>query len=243
MIDEQVNSETPDVITLQQCVSSAKMLLRIENSDNDIWFGKLGNDAIRRLNSPSIFVKNQVELTIHNCKAELPDDYQDFLAMRLHSDCNTDGVQSSLQYGFVYVDYNFLKANKINADSNFTQASTGTFQINGGWILFYGNIEDGTVVDFAYKAKNVDENGLQVVYSRYEDALTSYICYNYCLSNPKEYIQYIITEHKMNWQAQKRMLKAYDARQSFNNEKAQIREIVNALVTDKGQWTVGAKYF
>lgn len=241
-MSNRVDTETPDVITLQQCVTSAKMLLGIENSDNDIWFGKLGNDAIRRLNTLSIFIKKQCQLTINNGRAVIPKEYQDFLAMRLNSTPDSEGCV--LRYGFVYVDNDYLSYNKNNNTPNAAVSNMkGVFQINGGHIIFYGGIPDGTVVDFAYKAKNVDENGLQIVYSRYEDALTYFICYNFALSNFALFNQYIIAEYKMNWQAQKRMLKSYDARQSFNNDKAQIREITNALIVDKGAWGVGMRYY
>ncbi len=232
------NTGSWDVIPIAQIVSSAKMALHLETTDHDIWLGKLANDGVRRLNTLSVIVKDQCSLTINGGSAPLPKNFRQLIAMRF---CQLGATPpgspqpNTIVTGepMLYVDFDFLTPVVGDLSLVGVQNMRGVFQINDGYVIFYGNMPDGSTATISYFANNIDSNGLNVVYERYEDALTEWILYNFMLSYIENYNQYVINEHKHNWMAQKRMLKAFDSRMSFKDQKMQMREAMNAMLVDK----------
>ena len=229
-----INSGTYATITLDSIISAAKMELKIQDSaDYDILFEKWANQAAgtQGLHTLSTTIKKQCSITVNGGKAKLPVGFNQLIAMRY----NTNNVSnSSLNCTpMLYVDMAFLSNCGCDTNTPFIQNMQGVFQINNGYIIFYGGVPDGVTCSLSYFANNVDENGLQIVYERYERALTAYLCYRYMLQNLQEYNQYAMETFRQEWMAQKRMLRSQDARESFNNTKYQMMEVANALVVDK----------
>lgn len=224
-------------ISQEQIISAVKMRLKIESSDQDIWFASLVNEGALQFNTTSTLIKRQCALVINNNKTKIPKDFNKLLGLRFvsNSSSSTDTSTSQMQpcTPFVYVDMDFLNTCGCSTNSPWVTNMKGTFQINGNHLIFYGDLVDGTEVSVAYMATNVDSDGLRIIYERYERALVSYLCWNYTLQNFQEYNQYIITKWERQWVAQKRMIRSLDAKESFNNMKAQIREVANAMIIDK----------
>jgi hypothetical protein len=233
-----IDSGNLAVVTNDQIVSSAKLQLKIETSDQDIWFMKLANDAVRRLRTTSTIIKRECSLIINNGKAKLPHDYQQLIAIRYNNQAGGQDGSTANCAQMVYVDMPFLTNCGCNTNIPGIQNMRGAFQINGNHILFYGSMPDGTEAQIAYFATNVDEHGLRTIYERYEDAVVAYICWMWTIQNANEYNQYLIEKWEDIWTAQKRMLRSIDAKDNFNNTKVQMREVANALIHDMN-WTTG----
>jgi hypothetical protein len=231
-----ISSGTYTQISIEQVIASAKMQLKIETTDQDIWFEKIANQGAgpTGLRAISTFTKKQCQLNVVSGKAKLPKGFNQLIALRYNANSDAAQPNSNLNCApMLYVDMGFLNNCGCNTNIPFVQNSKGVFQINGGHVIFYGGVPDGTEVSIAYFGNNVDENGLQMIYERYERALTAFICYFYTLQNANEYNQYVIESYRQEWMAQKRLVRSMDVRESFNNTKYQLMEISNALITDK----------
>ena len=96
-----------NTVSIQQIISSAKMNLRIESSDDDIFFVRLANEGARHFDSLDTFIKRNCRLTINDGKAKLPNGFVQLLALR---PCGSFEVGA----GLVYVDQPWLNSNGIN---------------------------------------------------------------------------------------------------------------------------------
>lgn len=235
-------------LPLTQCIASAKMQLRIEVSDDDVWFEKLANEAARHMDSLTVFVKRQCQLAIVDGKAKLPNGFYRMLGLRLGGGFNGASL--------FYVDTPFLSNCGINNGDNTlfgtslingsVQNGSGTFQIQNGYIYFATGISMidpvtkqvtyATSVDCAFIGLNVDDNGLMIVREDMERGIVAYICYMYMLQNPDKYPAGIWQEHKATWQAQKEWIKSIDVQNDFRQTRRQIAAIANAWVVDKNWW-------
>jgi hypothetical protein len=230
---------TYSTISLAQVVASAKMQLRLETSDEDIWLEKLANEGCRHLDSLSIFIKRQCTLDIHDLKAKLPNGFYRILGLKLNGNNNCAGL--------IYVDQPFLSVcgcpNSTFAD---TVVGSGVFQIQNGYIVFStaintldceGQIIPATSCEIAFIGLHVDENGLMCVQSDMERGLVAYVCYMYMLQNSDKYSQWQMSEHKTTWIAQKSWIQGIAMQNKFYDTKRQIASIANAWIVDKN-WSI-----
>lgn len=241
-----IQSGTYDTIPLTQCIASAKMQLACEQSDNDIWFEKLANEAARHMDNLGIFIKRQCILTVVDGKAKLPNGFYRLLGLRLNG---TNGCAGS----FIYVDQPFLNNCGCSGISNqvglgfSVQNGASAYQIQNGFILFNSGIcvIDPTTndpvpihsVNLAFIGLNVDEDGLMIVRPDMERGITAYLCYMYMKQNADKYPQWAMQEEKATWMAQKEWVKSNDIQNQFRNTRRQIAAISNAWITDKNWFT------
>src|ERR1035437_892624 len=95
-------------ISLMQCVTSAKLQLKIEVSDDDIFLERLANEAVRHLDALSTFRKHTVLLEVEENRVKLPPGYQSLIGIRMGTGQNTGTA--------IYVDMPFLTSIGVSPD-------------------------------------------------------------------------------------------------------------------------------
>ena len=226
-------------ITIEQVLARIKMQLRISDTSNDDYLQVLIFEAVRHIDSLSIFTKKQAKICMEDGKGELPCDFFRLLAMR--------GKQSGLCGQQVYIDRNFLTdcgceipnslplTSVIPNENNILpvlQNYSPTFQFNNN-VMFSNPNNTASEFEMAYMGLNQDENGVFLIYEDFERALTNYACYQYCLSdNTGMYTQYKIEDYKRTWTNQKSWLKGTAFANDFQERKFKIKEIWTAIVLD-----------
>ena len=218
------------VIELEQCVSSAKLFLRIETSDHDIWLKKLANDAAKRIDAGDQYVvKDKILDVVSNDYTDLPCEFDQLISLRYGAGDNC--------YGMAYVDLPFLKTCGCSIPN---ASHYGNYmRIQDGQIFYYYGVTPQhatapvTQVTLSYWATNKDENGLRKIYSVYEDAITYFICYSFALAYSERYKPFVISEFKQNYMAQKDFIIGKWQQRQFRNKKRQIAQTTNAWVSAK----------
>ncbi len=240
-------------ITMDQIISTCKMRLRIESSDDDIFLERYANEGARHFDSLSTFIKTDCELEVVNGKAKLPNGFYQMLSV---AGC---GVGD-----YLYVDTPFLNNCGVSVPNNFV-SSHGMFQIQDGYIYFgiqrstsrdHGvqvlggtngqpcppnatNVQNGPVeeihhVRISYISMNVDSNGMMVVYSDMERGLVAYCVWMYMLDSPAgKYTAQQIQANEQMWINQKNWYKSIQVQNHFRNTKRQVASLTNAWVTKK----------
>lgn len=235
------SSGTYNVVTNDQIVSSAKMQLKIEVSDDDIWFEKLVNEGVRHLDCLSLFVKKIAQLDVQDNIAKLPPGFFRLIGLRTGTPGNC-GLAT-------YVELDFIVQCGCSPQT-WVQPAVNLFEIQNGYIYFHPN---PTTVDpvtneivppvpiesavIAYFGMNVDDTGLYQVYDHYERALTAYVCWRYCQQNFEKYPAAIRAEYNAEWITQKKWIKSIEQQNNFRYTRKQIAEWVNAIIVDK-VWSV-----
>lgn len=222
-----IESGKYSIITTDQCIASAKILLKTETTDDDIFFEKLVNDAVKKLNCRENYVKKIIQLRVADNKSKLPNGYKQFLGLwwnntAINEDCDP----------MIYVDLPFLNSCGCSTTDGTTNYR-GYFEIENGWIHYHIDMTGITEVKFAYWGLNTDENGLMVVMEDYEDAIMYYLCWMYSLQNPNLYPQYMQETFHQNWLAQKNRLKGLSFKYRSESMKLQTMEWANSMLSDK----------
>lgn len=227
-----------NTITTNQIISSIKMQMKIETSDEDINLERIVNEGVRHLDSLSIFVKSFCCLTVTNSRAKLPHGYHSLIGLRFKQADSYDAYGNLIPgfgyIGITYVDKAFLSTASLA--NNDVQSFTN-YQINGGCIHFNNEVADDSTIQLAYWGLNVDEDGLFVVYEDYERALVAYGCWKYCLQNHNSYPMNITQTYMNEWKAQKKWIKSNDVRDHFRNNKRDMAATMNAVINAK-TWDV-----
>jgi hypothetical protein len=220
-------------ITLGDCVSRAKMQLGLAStSDNDIWFETLADEAAKHLQCLSIYVKKQCNVEIENGKFKLPCGFGRFIGMRF---CDSDN--GAFLEG-IYADLKFLTLDcgcSGEEVSNFSNYNT-LFEIIDDYAHFHTSPPSDNAT-ISYIGLNVNDDGMLIVYEKYERAIWNYICTNYADQNPEKIPGRTAAKYHETWKSQKAWLKGEDTKDNFEQTKKQIREWVKGLVVDKN-WTL-----
>lgn len=240
-------------ITIDQIISSAKMRLRIESGDDDIFIERYANEGARHFDSLNTFIKKDCELEIINGKAKLPNGFYQMLSVSPYNSGN-----------FLYVDIPFLRNCGAVIANNFI-SSHGLFQIQDGYIYFsvernfsqnhgtsvlgtsgepypplnVSNVQNGPPFEthkirISYISMNVDKNGMMVVYSDMERGLVAYCVWMYMLDSPAgKYTAQQIQSNEQIWTNQKSWYKSTQFQNNFRNTKRQVASVVNGWITKK----------
>lgn len=229
-------------ITSDQVISSVKMNLRIETSDDDMFFDRLVNEGVRHLDALSIFVKKECKLKVNDRKAKLPNGFHKLIGLR--GACNQQWTN------LIYVDSAFLNSCGCDCDDDASISSlSGSFQIQNGYIYITNTrnlVNPNTLSDddcdcaddlewlsIAYWGLNVDEYGVFVVREDYERALVAYCCWKYCQQNFDKYPNNLAKDYEAEWKAQKRWVKSSDVVEKFRLTKREFASIMNSIVKAK----------
>ncbi len=222
-------------IPIDAILSSCKAALKIEQSDQDVWFTKLIQESIRHLDALCLFKKQVKTLDVQNNIACLPCGFFKLLALRFGAVPNCGWA--------VYADIPFANSLGCDCNSESIFACSNTFQIQGNKIVFNqrknfaanGDVITSPITSctIAYFGFDTDEDGLFNVYADMERALTAYVCWKYTQQNFREYPQYIQVGYKNEWIAQKKWIKSCAYYNDFWNKRFEINEWSSAILVDK----------
>lgn len=221
-MSEDILGGSASYITVDQVISSIRLQMRLETSDEDVWLEKLIFEGVRHLDAMSIFVKSFSKLTVSDRRAKLPQGYHSLIGLRIGC------------LKMTYVDKPFLDNCGCDALNDIT---TNGYQIVNGCIHFEDEIDEGTEVVIAYWGLNVDRDGLFLIHEDHERALTNYACWMYCLQNHTVYPANLAATYMGVWKAQKKWVKSNDVRDHFRKNKREMASTMRAIINAK-TWDV-----
>jgi hypothetical protein len=220
-------------ISLEEVISSAKLKLRIDNSDSDNFLMLQIRFGLKTMGSLDSFIKYRAIIDIVDNEVCLPKNFYRLLAMRYLSQFDIDNSQNPIFTSAVYVDQNFLyePGCQDGLPSGFFNY-VGSFQIVGDKIVLNGKNSAKRVL-LAYLGAYDDENGDPIITEEQELALSSYACYSYACSFDESYSREQRDRWYKEYVAQMNMCKGKAAARNFRTNKAEILSVANALVYSK----------
>ena len=213
-------------ITVEQCISRAKLQLGIKVSDEDEYFEPLVDEAIRELSTLSLYTMQQCEVDIDCNKAKLPKGFVRLLAFWFGTpDCTIwNGVNTAL-----YVNLPYLKLCGCDLTAVGYSPIVGTMQIISGHLWFHNLPSTATTATICYSSLNIDANGEILIYKHYERAIWNYLCAMYSMreGDLNRYNMY-----NRQWIASKGKVQSIDFQDNFKNTKGQVASSFNAWLGD-----------
>lgn len=217
-------------LSVTEAVANAKEMLNLENTTEwDNFLEKKIDEAIRHLRSNQTTCKLVGCFDIIDGKIELPAGFQRLLGLRF-----TD--ENGTCYGQTYIDSAFIKecgCNDVVAGFDYHNS----FEITGGYIRFHdiANLNVDTA-KLAYLSRNVNEDGLMVMYDHQERGVTAYACWRFLQKMPAHFetmTKTMMNEYKREWGSQKQWVRGVEAQDNFMENRKQIGAIFNAYMYDK----------
>lgn len=223
---EEIKSGQFATLSQNALISSIRDELGLEESNANFSFKRWSNEAVRHLDALSIFKQCQAAIPVQNGIACLPNGLYRLLAVVIGDGCHPSNA--------IYVDTPFLQLCGCDTTaqenvSNFTRS----FEIQDGNLIFHSFFDNITEIRIAYLGMNTDEDGLMKIYTDMERAIVAYCCWKYTRKNFKEYPQYIQSNFKNEWIAQKKFVRSIAFQTNYQETRRQILEFMNSIISDK----------
>ena len=198
-------------VPIEDAITEAKQMLNIgDGTSFDIYLNTLAQRALVRLNSLGQLYVENITIPIDQGQATLPDNCVKIIAMRY---CDADGKP----FGAYVADFAFLDQCNLAVTGADNRHFSGNVMINNNTIIWQYPNDAPTSVKVAYQAKKVDEDGFIMIYDYMVEAVMWFICWNFYLRYPKQYIPEQGALWKREWKAQHDRVVSFDAFQSFQN--------------------------
>jgi len=225
-----------ETISIDEIIAAAKMQLRLQNTtEHDDWFELLSYEAIRKIDSLSVFIKRNCDVDLVDCKGVLPKGFQRLLGMRFLCDEATalQNTGAGVYYDpFIYVDSKFLMDCDCDLNDPLVRHYSSFVQINNGYLYVNTNL-NLTGVRMAFIGLNVNDEGLPVVFDYYQSCLTNYICWLYTRAYSENYREADIRSYEAGYYAQRAWVRATDNKNDFVTNKRKVGELATALLVSR----------
>jgi uncharacterized protein YlzI (FlbEa/FlbD family) len=215
-------------IKLSNAVSSAKEMLGIEDTSlHDVFLLKLADEAVRRISSQKMLVKSTKCFAIENNMVRLPDGFSRLLAVAVDN--------NRLDNRALYVENDFIEGLECTTDTTLQiKPIRNNIEIVGDYIVFSSDIEANNAT-ISYRGYNLDEDCMMVMYDHQENAVLAYICWKFTMRHFLQYPRDIREAYKTEYVVQKSYIRGFEFTNQFEQQKAQIGAIYNALLLDMNQ--------
>lgn len=215
-------------IKLSNAVSSAKEALGIEDvTVHDTYLLKLADEAIRRISGQKMLVKQTACYDIENNMVRLPDGINRLLAVAV--------VNDRLDNRALYVDSDFIEGAGCSDElAAQMKPIRNNIEIVGDFIVFSSNIE-ASKATITYKGYNLDEDCMMAMYDHQENAVVAYICWKFSTKHFMQYPRDIRVGYQTEYINQKTYVRGFEFTNQFEQQKAEIGAIYNALLIDMNQ--------
>lgn len=195
-------------ITTEYIVAGSKLKLGIrDSSEDDLYLADLVNLGVKRLRNLFTLVPAVAQLPIVDFKAKLPEGFVRFnhpIPITF-----TDEFGKAVTQGVgnpVFVNNAFYTNSPYEFGADQSTRVSGSYNIVNGYI-FFSSGTTATHCKIAYLSTNVDEDGEVAIPAIAEDALTAFVCWNYCRTYFQKYSA-VANDYKLEWMNGKRHLKA-----------------------------------
>lgn len=215
-------------IKLSNAVSSAKEALGVEDvSIHDTYLLKLADEAIRQISGQKMLIKKTTCYDIENNMVRLPDGFSRLLAVAVAND--------RLDNRAVYVDSDFVEGFECADDMALRMKPIrNNIEIVGDFIVFSSNIK-ASQATITYRGYNLDEDCMMVMYDHQERAVVAYMCWKFTSKFFMQYPRDIREQFKNEYVGQKAFIRGFEFTNQFEQQKAEIGAIYNALLIDMNQ--------
>lgn len=217
------------VIKSTEVLTEIKQMLRLTNSDNDVWINSLIETRARDLSTNETLIIKNCTVKVQNNKFYLPKDCKQLLALRGKNSC-INGV---------FIDVPFF--NNCGCNTQLFNSLIPVVSVNGRWANFINTVPDGDEMEIAYNAVNIDADGDVVINEEMYSALANWAAYKFALSYVENYTPEQRNQWKMDASLQGNRVRGLAARRKFEQDKLQIR---NAMLTvvQQGLGGLGGTY-
>lgn len=234
-------------IDIEQVINYSKLLLSLNNTENDAVLEKFINVGARSLRTYDNYIVTTTELEIDDChKAKLPSGFVEFLGARFTDSCSgccggTYGTTIT-EPGSIDTVYRppcacpivFLPAS-YTALWNENNGSCGTygnyFTIEGDYIFFPSSVTS-TKITICYRTLNIDGDGIMILNEDWERGLGAYAAYMYASVHFTIYPRDIRRQWQQEWVAQKMESRGLAQVKRSKLNKRAIWRIMNTLLWD-----------
>lgn len=216
-----------DSVSLEEAIASAKMMMRLDNTDYDIVFEKWGHDALRHIDGLDTYVLRESTLEVCDYKVKLPCGFYSLVALTF---IDENGVCSE----GVYINRPYLTSCGCDITEGVIDYE-GSFQIQDGYIYLASDIT-ATEIKLVYRSLNVDDDGLIRMYEWQERAVTAYICWRFTQQNFELFPVNIRESYAKEWRKQKQYCKGFSGVEAFRNERYQIQRIFGGIMVNKNTY-------
>ena len=198
-------------VPIDDAITEAKQMLNIgDGASYDIYLNTLAQRALVRLNSLGQLYVENITIPVDQGQEVLPDNCVKVIAMRY---CDYYGKA----YGAYVADFAFLDQCNLAVTGADNRHFSGNVMINNNAIIWQYPNDAPINVKVAYQAKKVDEDGFIMIYDYMVEAVMWFICWNFYLRYPKQYVPEQGALWKREWKAQHDRVVSFDAFQSFQN--------------------------
>lgn len=206
------------LIQFPQILAMAKQRLRLTNADNDAFLLGLCSEGARNLSTNETLIIKDCQVTVENNKFYLPKDCKQLIAFRAQNSCIPG----------VLVNVPFFNSCGCNGQS--FNSLINVIDINGRWAHLINTVQDGTILEIAYTAVDMDENGMVKINEEAEKAIVMYVAKEYATTYIENYSPMQIQSWNSQYQAQANKVRGLAARRKFNEAKEQIKTKIHQVV-------------
>ncbi len=211
--------ESSAIISSEQILASVKQELRLaDTTRHDIWLMELIDNAARRLGSQETIVISNCRVKVSDNKIVLPSD-----AIRIIAFTGACGW-----FNGTFVDVPFF--DRCGCSRRYP--SLWSIAMQQDMVLYFINeVSDGVEFDIAYIKANRDGAGRMIIREEQEIACINYACWRFSNAYPDAYTPSQSMTWKRDWIYQSDKCRGLAARRVFENEKAQIKSRMNAILS------------
>lgn len=217
------------LVSVEEVIHRIKQDFRLtDTSEHDSQFEILIREGLGSIGAINQLQKKQCPIVVEDCNVKLPSDLVKFIALGASwTTTNTNGVESTHCGRFQYADLDFL--NSCGCSTNGFTDYRQSIQINKGYIHFNSDsvITNGII---AYMGMWQDENGKNVIFERFERALTAYACWKFTRSWQEKYNQYTQESYRAEWVAQREKMRGMAVADDFDLNKREISQLMRGFL-------------
>ena len=209
-----------------EVLANVKQMLRITNSDSDVWLESLILRGSRDLTTVETLIIKNCTIEVQDNKFYLPEDAKMMIAFRSTDSCIPG----------VFVDIPFFK--HCGCNENIGSSLVNIIDINGRWAHLLNSVPDGTEIEIAYVAVDTDSDGMPKINEEAYTALSMYAAGWYAVSYPEIYSSFQCNMWLNKYELQAGKCRSLAARRKFEQQKEQIQRKMHMMCN--GNAPIGA---
>lgn len=244
--------------SIKQIVAAVKLECDIETTQFDSWLMLVTNEYVREFNVIETTLKKQVNCVIEGNMICLPDDF--YALGVLTATCvtypNWQQYQQSQNpnnnpgflpapnpilpsFPMIYFDSNCVNGWGCNT----TGCQSGQYQINGDKIVLLGDIHNIQSAVLCYEAYATDAYGnFNNIPKDFESACVWRIAHRYMLKKRKDFSADVIQFYDAKALAMYNMVRGKSNLRRFRNQRPQLLDEVNAILSNKNVYGYGRNF-
>lgn len=222
------------IILSESILPRVKQMLRLTNSDQDIFLDELILQSCRDLSTNETLVIKNCSVTVNDSRFYLPKDCKQLLAFRASDSCIPG----------TFVDFNFFGQCGCNTTTSAgLNPISNLLNVQGRWAYFVVAVADGSEFELSYQAIDTGEDGMVKINEEVFSALAFSAAFQFATIYPENYTP----EQRAIWSrhasAQGGRARGLAARRKFEQSREQIKNKMNQMVNTSAPVSLLTGYY